>query len=430
MNHHLKSLLLALTPIVTLSCTGPAGDEGPAGMGTDGLPGQNGTSSLVSISDEPPGANCSNGGVKIESGTDDDRDGTLDAGEVDATRYVCDGDDGLRSLVRTSAEPKGNNCIHGGQRVETGIDDNDNGTLEAAEIDATSFVCNAAPTLVSTSVEPAGVNCADGGLRVRHGVDDNGNGVLETGEVDGTAFVCHGLTGLVRVTNEPPGAICTGGGVRVDHGLDDDGDGILDNAEIEGTSYVCNGGTMPPPATGDCADILAANPSAPSGAYTVGSPARTIFCDMRGTSPTTYEELAFGRHTATYAGYTELRMVDLQDSVLQQAFITLYNAQSSAVINIDVGYSSSNCCFRTADATGEQSLHFGNSYLYPATTGNVQACNPTGGYTAASYRFQRPNASSEFSPNPMMTDYFTTRPVTNVAICSTGNNPGFFWKRN
>jgi hypothetical protein len=397
--------------------------------GTDGAPGMNGGSSLVSITDEPPGANCANGGVKIESGIDDDRDGMLDAGEVDATRYVCDGDDGQRSLVTTTPEPRGNNCIHGGQRIQTGIDDNDNGSLEAGEIDATSFVCNAAPTLVSTAVEPAGANCADGGLRVRHGVDDNGNGVLDTAEIDGTSFVCHGLTGLVRVTNEPAGVICTGGGIRVDHGLDDDGDGILDTAEIDGTSYVCNGGTMPPAPANNCTDILTTNPSAPSGPYTVGSPPRTIFCDMRGASPTMYEQLSFGRHLATYTGHTELRLTDLQDTVLQQAFIELYNAQGGAMINIDVGYSSSNCCFRTLDATGEQSLNLGGTYLYPATTGNVQACNPTGGYTAASYRFQRVSPS-EFAPNPMPSTYFTTRPATNVTVCSTGANPGFFWKRN
>lgn len=424
----LKTVLVALAPLLAIHCTGetgPAGQNGADGM--NGMNGTNGTSSLVSITDEPAGTNCANGGVKIESGLDDNANGTLDADEVDATRYVCDGDDGHQSLVSTTDEAPGANCLHGGLRIDAGTDDNDNGVLDSAEIDTTSYACNAAPTLVATAVEPPGANCANGGLRVDHGSDDNANGTLDSSEVDGTSYVCHGLDSLVRVTNEPPGANCTDGGVRVDYGTDDDGDGILDPAEIDGTSYVCNGGTMPPTATGDCADILAADPTAASGPYTVGSPARTIYCDMR--SATTYEELAFGRHGGTYAGYTEATLADFQDSVIEQAFITLYNAQGGAALNIDIGYVSNNCCFRTADAVGEESLHFGGSYLYPATTGNVTACNPSGGYTEPSYRFIR-YLNNEYSPNPMASDYFASRAATNVSICSAGDNPGFFWKKS
>ena len=42
------------------------------------------------------GANCENGGIKIEVGLDANSNGTLDTDEVDAsqTKYICNGGDG------------------------------------------------------------------------------------------------------------------------------------------------------------------------------------------------------------------------------------------------------------------------------------------------------------------------------------------------
>jgi MYXO-CTERM domain-containing protein len=37
--------------------------------------------------------------VKIETGVDDDKNGKLDDGEVDDTRYVCNGVDGMTPVV-------------------------------------------------------------------------------------------------------------------------------------------------------------------------------------------------------------------------------------------------------------------------------------------------------------------------------------------
>lgn len=109
--------------------------------------------SLVSTSDEAPGANCANGGTKIEAGPDEDGDGVLDSSEVTSTSYVCNGDDGgsgsggLNSLVTTSEEPAGANCPFGGTRIETGLDADDDGTLDPSEVNAaaTSYVCAVAP---------------------------------------------------------------------------------------------------------------------------------------------------------------------------------------------------------------------------------------------------------------------------------------------
>lgn len=85
-----KTKLFGITIITTLlaACGGDAGPAGAAGSA--------GVSSLVTISDEGAGANCADGGVKIETGLDSNANGALDADEIvaAATRFVCDGDAG------------------------------------------------------------------------------------------------------------------------------------------------------------------------------------------------------------------------------------------------------------------------------------------------------------------------------------------------
>ena len=53
-----------------------------------------GSSTLAQESTEPPGDNCTAGGKRIDTGFDDNQNGRLDAGEVDSTLYVCDGEPG------------------------------------------------------------------------------------------------------------------------------------------------------------------------------------------------------------------------------------------------------------------------------------------------------------------------------------------------
>jgi len=129
---------LVLGALITLtSCTG---DPGPAGA--------TGPNALTETSPEPAGANCANGGIKVEVGLDVNNNGVLDSNEVNAagTTYVCNGD-GTNSLVKTSPEPIGANCPFGGTRIETGLDTNNNGVLDTTEVNAsaTSYVCNFGP---------------------------------------------------------------------------------------------------------------------------------------------------------------------------------------------------------------------------------------------------------------------------------------------
>lgn len=110
---------------------------------------------LVSASEEPPGANCEFGGVKIESGRDTNQNGVLDPDEVEETFYVCNGEDGTPGPpgppgppgtdINVEDEPPGINCEFGGLKIEVGTDTNQNGALDPDEVEETFYVCNGAP---------------------------------------------------------------------------------------------------------------------------------------------------------------------------------------------------------------------------------------------------------------------------------------------
>jgi hypothetical protein len=195
---------------------------------SDGLDGRD---SITRIDDEPAGPNCVEGGVLVRTGLDNNEDGILQGDEVTSEAIICDGSDGdpgATYLTATSVEPIGENCSNGGVRVDVGPDDNGDGVLDAEEVVTSEYVCNGADgdqgpagpagqpgadgsdgadgadgtngtngldALVAVADEPAGANCADGGIRVTSGSDDNRNGTLDALEVDTTRYVCNGADG-------------------------------------------------------------------------------------------------------------------------------------------------------------------------------------------------------------------------------------------
>jgi len=190
------STVAAMVALVATACTGSKGD-----------------SALVSVSTEPPGANCAEGGLKIQTGIDDDGNGSLGASEVDSTSYVCNGGTSDQALVATSVEPPGSNCADGGIKIEVGLDDNRDGTLDPGEVDATTYACNGTgfDGLVNTTDEPAGTNCVDGGIKIESGLDTNQNGTLDPNEVTVTSYVCDGAGGLTG----PNGVSSSSAGIHV-----------------------------------------------------------------------------------------------------------------------------------------------------------------------------------------------------------------------
>ncbi|MEO0602545.1 MAG: right-handed parallel beta-helix repeat-containing protein [Myxococcota bacterium] len=232
---------------------------------------------LLRTETEPAGANCPTGGVAIQAGFDSNLDGTLDAGEVTSTDYVCGSGTASPPVVSTTPEAPGAICPAGGQTVAFGYDDDGSGMLEPGEIVSSFVLCNGGTgsdgldgrePLVEVTDEPSGGNCASGGLRVDVGIDDgsgNGvarNGTLEPGEITATEYVCNGADGtngvdgadgsdgaspIVQVETEPAGENCETGGARILTGFDDGeggetaDDGVLGEGEIDATSFLCNG---------------------------------------------------------------------------------------------------------------------------------------------------------------------------------------------
>jgi len=163
---------------------------------------------------------------------------------------------------KATVESAGSNCPSGGARIDSGIDGNNNGVLDASEITSTQYVCNGAAgsngangsnglnALVSTSAEAAGTNCANGGFKVDVGADANNNAVLDAGEISSTRYVCNGLNGsngtnglnsLMAIVAEAAGSNCTYGGRKISSGLDANRNSALDAGEVSSTTYLCSG---------------------------------------------------------------------------------------------------------------------------------------------------------------------------------------------
>jgi OmcA/MtrC family decaheme c-type cytochrome len=151
-------LLVGVLGIILAACgTGPTGPQGNPGA-----------NALVSTSQEQPGANCPNGGTKIETGLDANGNGVLDPSEVNAqaTTYVCNGSgtSGQASLVSTTPEPSGTNCQFGGVRVDSGVDKNNDGKLDTSEITNTTYMCNTAPSGTLSVTKGIAINVKSGGV--------------------------------------------------------------------------------------------------------------------------------------------------------------------------------------------------------------------------------------------------------------------------
>ena len=107
---------LLSVPYALFSATGPPGATGPQGpqgiTGTNGNDGSigpqglNGLTALIKTTTEPSGANCATGGTKIETGLDANNNGVLDIAEVNAsqTTFVCNGLGGAISNGNTQGQ--------------------------------------------------------------------------------------------------------------------------------------------------------------------------------------------------------------------------------------------------------------------------------------------------------------------------------------
>ena len=124
----------------------------------------------------PSGSICPSGGIEIVSGLDANADNILDdPAEVANRSVICNGADGsngspgspgLKSLVVVTPEPVGPNCSAGGARIEAGLDADADLILDVGEVTSTGYACNFVPTPVIAAGNfsfEAGVGCAPAG---------------------------------------------------------------------------------------------------------------------------------------------------------------------------------------------------------------------------------------------------------------------------
>ena len=187
---------------------GPAGQDGADGNdgadgtngtdGQDGAPGNpgadgnDGNSTLMVMTNlSSSSSNCwGDGGVQIDVGIDDNKNGVLDSSEIDDTTYICNGGDGQDGTDGAD----GNDGADGtnGNDGADGADGNDG----ADGADGTNGSASPNTMLTSISSPAASLGCTAGGRVMMQGLDngDGGgtaqNGVLESGEVDYTTTYC------------------------------------------------------------------------------------------------------------------------------------------------------------------------------------------------------------------------------------------------
>lgn len=245
----------------TVLCTGPTGASGVGGAA--------GADSLLRLGAETAGLRCPAGGTRVDAGADRNANGALDDDEVTSTRYLCQGTAGgpganaAPPLLAVRPEAPGANCTNGGRRLDGGADRNGDGTLGPDEVSASGYVCDGATGSRGSDgqnglvrVQPVALGdaaCPAGGQRVASGLDANRSGVLDDAEVGSVELVCNaspgapgaggsnGANALVVTTAVAPGTPCATGGQTVRRGVDSNRNGVLDSAEVAATTLVCNG---------------------------------------------------------------------------------------------------------------------------------------------------------------------------------------------
>ncbi|MEM1417081.1 MAG: 5'-nucleotidase C-terminal domain-containing protein, partial [Myxococcota bacterium] len=147
---------LCVAALLAATACGDDGEQGPPGM--DGAPGADGAVG-------PAGS----AGMQGAPGNDgaDGSDGT-------------DGSDGRNALLTQTPVGPGEDCVFGGLRVDSGVDDNGDGVLDEAEIDATSFICNDEAPFT---------------LQLLHFADVDGNEATALANIDEFSALVDGLRG-------------------------------------------------------------------------------------------------------------------------------------------------------------------------------------------------------------------------------------------
>jgi hypothetical protein len=167
---------------------------------------------------------CNEGGVTISSGVDTNKDGKLDDDEVTEEQVICAGEtvdvppigEG-GELTRVDILGAGDAmCPAGGVAVHRGTDEDNDEALSDEEIEETEYLCSPVSDPVhdvlarTTDVAIGSADCIWGGKRLESGVDDGegegepDDGILHDAEVDTSYLVCNGSPPAVTEPTDPP----------------------------------------------------------------------------------------------------------------------------------------------------------------------------------------------------------------------------------
>ncbi|WP_294318028.1 hypothetical protein [uncultured Chryseobacterium sp.] len=111
------------TNLLTINDDGTVTGSAASNLGGTGS-GTNGKNALVKTTPEAAGANCSTGGIKIESGLDNNNNGTLEVSEITDTKYICNGAAGAagsdgKSVLNGTVNPSSSTGNNGDFYINT-----------------------------------------------------------------------------------------------------------------------------------------------------------------------------------------------------------------------------------------------------------------------------------------------------------------------
>jgi len=176
-----RRTLLTLVPAVLVACGGGGGNTNNVVADNGDAPSTAARSTPLPAGD----ADCPNGGILVETGIDENKNGVLDDSEVDSSNKLCNGSNG--SLIKMTLEPAGANCTYKGIRIDSGQDANGNGALDPAEISDTRYVCNLIDGQIGWQVAELIETDNPGSARLPQiAFDANGNAMAVWYQLDGT----------------------------------------------------------------------------------------------------------------------------------------------------------------------------------------------------------------------------------------------------
>ena len=206
-----KSFLLVFL-MVAVSFTGCIDSEDSNDLLTEPVGEVNVPGNALVLTRDADATECSNGGITLDVGVDEDGDGKLNSTETFNTSTICNGADGIdgKDGSSCSAFDSGNgtytvSCEDG---TSFTVSDGQQGPV-GEKGEAGEDVTRSNSTLLTRIDDPdASLNCVAGGRVISYGLDNgdgggiSANGNLEFGEIDTSTTLCSTMSfGLFRDLN-------------------------------------------------------------------------------------------------------------------------------------------------------------------------------------------------------------------------------------